>query len=558
MASPADPPRLIALDVLRGLAILLMIFSGMLPKTLPNWLDHGYQPHYRPDASGAWVSTLMNGSPPFDARWKAFTWVDLVFPMFLFAMGAAIPLAMSRRLERDRSIGRALGSIAARAGMLVLFAVIVTQMTVSQLSWPQQDVKRVLVLIGFAAAFAFFVRTRRGARPRTTLAIRMGALLVILGLIVACLIKGGGTFSWGESDVIILVLAHMYLIGAALWLFTRRWGWLRLVVIAPLLLLAHYLQFNPRQFGDWMWLGEWPTALRPIASFPSTLLNLPAWLPLGDGSAARLLNFAPLWNVTWLKFLWIVVPGTIVGDRVLAWSRGGKASVPPRAQRGRLVFALSLAITASVCVGLRNYGFTTLALGGPFRTPWPSLLLSLPLVAWLGAIILRAEPNVNAAFHRWLFTVGTAFLVIGLALACAPSGAAREGFFEGGISKGSPATLSYYATSVGLCVLLLLGLTSVLDAPTTAPRRLRLIEANGQNPMIAYYLAHAVLGAVLTLGVFTWIGQPLGAQVRSVEDLFAVPLRGWPWLYAIWGAIKTLMIAAFAWWLTKRRIVWRA
>ena len=68
MASPADPPRLIALDVLRGLAILLMIFSGMLPKTLPNWLDHGYQPHYRPDASGAWVSTLMNGSPPFDAR----------------------------------------------------------------------------------------------------------------------------------------------------------------------------------------------------------------------------------------------------------------------------------------------------------------------------------------------------------------------------------------------------------------------------------------------------------------------------------------------------------
>lgn len=556
MAPPSTSQRLISLDVLRGLAILLMIFSGMLPKTLPNWVDHGYQPHFRPDASGVWVSTLVDGSPPVDVRWKAFTWVDLVFPMFLFAMGAAIPLAMSRRLERDPSKGRALLTIASRFGMLVLFAVIVTQMTVWQLNWPQPDVKRGLAIVGFAAAFAFFVRAPRPMSARQSLAIRLLAFTAIVALIVACIVKTGGTFTWAESDIIILVLANTYLIAASLWLFTRSWGWWRLLVMAPLLLLAHYLQLNLKDYGDWLWLGEWPLSLRPIVNFPATVLNIPDWLGFSRATA-KLLNFSPLWNFTWLKFLWCVIPGTVVGDRILSWSSGGRASEPD-VGRSRRVVALSIAIIATVCLGLRHYGYKTFGLGGFFRTPWLSLLFTLPLLAWLAGEIYCTAPTVNARLQRRLLHAGGTFLFAGLCLACLPSQTTREGFFEGGISKGSPATLSYYATSVGLCTLLLLGLVGVLDDPSKPPRRLGLVEANGQNPMIAYYVAHAVLGAILTIGVFVWIGRPLGARVTTVEDLFAVPLANWPWIYAIWAGAKTLMIAAFVWWLTKRRIFWRA
>ena len=101
------PPRLRSLDVLRGLAILGRVGSAMLPQTLPSWLDHGYQPHFRPAADGVWRLALSPaGEAIFDPRRKAFTWVDLVFPMFLFAMGAAIPLADRRWLLAEWSVAK--------------------------------------------------------------------------------------------------------------------------------------------------------------------------------------------------------------------------------------------------------------------------------------------------------------------------------------------------------------------------------------------------------------------------------------------------------------------
>ena len=82
------PRRAYALDALRGLAILGMILSGQLPfgeQALPAWMYHAQVP----PPEHKWVATLAG-----------ITWVDLVFPFFLFALGAAIPLALSRRLEQ--------------------------------------------------------------------------------------------------------------------------------------------------------------------------------------------------------------------------------------------------------------------------------------------------------------------------------------------------------------------------------------------------------------------------------------------------------------------------
>jgi predicted acyltransferase len=81
--------RALSLDALRGLAILMMVLSGVVPyRVLPDWMYHAQLP------------------PPthaFDPTLAGLTWVDLVFPMFLFAMGAAIPMALSRRLEKGIS-----------------------------------------------------------------------------------------------------------------------------------------------------------------------------------------------------------------------------------------------------------------------------------------------------------------------------------------------------------------------------------------------------------------------------------------------------------------------
>ena len=76
--------RAYTVDLLRGLAIVGMVLSGQIlwHAELPAWLFHAQVP------------------PPsfrFDPSVPGITWVDLVFPFFLFSMGAAFPLALRRR-----------------------------------------------------------------------------------------------------------------------------------------------------------------------------------------------------------------------------------------------------------------------------------------------------------------------------------------------------------------------------------------------------------------------------------------------------------------------------
>ena len=90
-ARETGSPRMIALDALRGIAILMMTLSGVIPfdKPLPAWMYHAQEPPPTHD---------------FNPNLPGLTWVDLVFPIFLFCMGAAIPIALSRRIEKDGSV----------------------------------------------------------------------------------------------------------------------------------------------------------------------------------------------------------------------------------------------------------------------------------------------------------------------------------------------------------------------------------------------------------------------------------------------------------------------
>ena len=74
--------RAYALDALRGYAILTMVLSATIAGSiLPAWMYHAQTP------------------PPdhvFDPNIAGLTWVDLVFPFFLFAMGAALPFSIGK------------------------------------------------------------------------------------------------------------------------------------------------------------------------------------------------------------------------------------------------------------------------------------------------------------------------------------------------------------------------------------------------------------------------------------------------------------------------------
>jgi predicted acyltransferase len=82
MVPGAQSERLGSLDVFRGLTIAAMILVS---------------------TPGTWEAVY----PPLDhATWHGWTPTDLVFPFLLFAMGAAVPVALARRRAIQSQVGR--------------------------------------------------------------------------------------------------------------------------------------------------------------------------------------------------------------------------------------------------------------------------------------------------------------------------------------------------------------------------------------------------------------------------------------------------------------------
>ena len=84
--------RASSLDALRGYAILTMVLSGSVAwGVLPGWM---YNAQVGPRSNFV-----------FDGSIYGITWVDLVFPFFLFAMGAAFPFSIGNKYRKGSSAG---------------------------------------------------------------------------------------------------------------------------------------------------------------------------------------------------------------------------------------------------------------------------------------------------------------------------------------------------------------------------------------------------------------------------------------------------------------------
>ena len=103
MTGPAivsAPKRLLSLDVLRGLTIAFMIMVN------------------NPGGEGAWTEMRH-------AEWNGFTATDLVFPIFLFVVGASIVFSIQARLERGDSRAKLAWRSLRRAAILFLLGIVV-------------------------------------------------------------------------------------------------------------------------------------------------------------------------------------------------------------------------------------------------------------------------------------------------------------------------------------------------------------------------------------------------------------------------------------------------
>lgn len=94
-------PRLHSLDVFRGLVILAMLFVNDIAgvKGLPTWMGH------------------------MPTHTDAMTFVDLVFPSFLFMVGMALPFALGRKLDQGAKAGQVWRHVLQRSASLLVMGV---------------------------------------------------------------------------------------------------------------------------------------------------------------------------------------------------------------------------------------------------------------------------------------------------------------------------------------------------------------------------------------------------------------------------------------------------
>ncbi len=113
-------PRITSIDALRGFVMFMMIFvndlAGAPKQIVPDWLVHFSDRH--PKGSG-------------------MTFVDLVFPAFIFILGLSIPLALGSRLSQGEPIWKTVSHIVARTMSLLAVGILMVHETPSSdaLGW---------------------------------------------------------------------------------------------------------------------------------------------------------------------------------------------------------------------------------------------------------------------------------------------------------------------------------------------------------------------------------------------------------------------------------------
>lgn len=471
-----------SLDALRGFAIFMMVLSGStVTWVLPAWMAHCQTP------------------PPnwtFDPSVYGITWVDLVFPFFLFAMGAAMPFSVGSRLERGAGKGRLALEALWRYVKLAYFAIFLGHINIWALSEDgrQTPLTWSLTLAGFVLLFAIYLRIPGKLNIWIRRAIHYAGVILATGLMIwtdCC--RGHETFSFADfnlfqSNIIILVLANMAAFGTIIYILTIGRPWSRVAVL-PLLMAIILCKHAD---------GSWQQAVFNWSPLP--------WL----------------YRFDFLKYLFIIIPGTFAGEMLRSWIATRSAEQNPEPLKANwataAVFSLS-AILIAVNVWLL---FT--------RQLVTNLFISAAIIVTI-ANIVRLTPSCSKILTK-LTNLGAYLLITGL-------------FFEaadGGIRK-DPSSFDYYLVTSGLACYCLTFFVILCDIyrqrKLSAP-----FSMSGKNPMIAYVAANMFVVPVLNL---CHIGDAYTLEYFTTS----------PFLGFLHGLIITSLAIMTAMFFTRIKWFWR-
>ena len=459
--------RIASIDMIRGIAIVGMVLCANIGfnSDLPAWMFHAQTPPptyaFNPDVAG-------------------LTWVDLVFPFFLFPMGAAFPFAMRKRLEKGQSRWSVAGSLVKRWIILTLFAILLGNAYAlggsAQPAW-QQWIFNITLWIALFLSLVRVNITGEGWKKHLGTAINLAGLAMIGVLALVFTRHFGLSINKAANDIIIMILAVIAITGGLIWMFTKdnlRLRWLIFLLVGAFKALDSYI--------------------------PQTLDFVP--------SCSCISWF---FNWEWLQYLLIVLPGSIVGDMILAHSRSDeKPSISNKQVAGGII--------ALAAVLVQLWGLFT-------RNVLADFIISAVLAGVFVALTWK-ERNI------FIKTAWTGFALMLVGIIFDP--------LDGGITKDY-CNLSYLFTTGGMAALvtaflLMLELRYGVKGPFLA--------GVGQNPMLAYTVTSFLIGPVLNFaGILPWLS---GLAVGS------------PFWGVMIGVIITFLMMCVTYSFTRLKLFWRS
>ena len=451
-AQPAPKrERALGLDAVRGICLVGMNVAFAIPfAVLPAWMYH----MQNPPPSGAYASI------------PGLTWQDIIFPGFVFAMAAAIPIRGVQLLAAGQPGTRIAWDAIKRAVLLYVFALIIGHVNPYYTEYYSRG-GNTLAIAGFLTCFALFVRRRDDWSPRAFAWVRRAGWVATAAILFASPLLWGGTFSLLRRDHIISAIAVTYVVSTFIWLLTQASFRARLVVAAVVALLK---------------------LMAPLGGVFGMLLGR---------------SHAPAFYEPWyFELLLVAIPGLIAGDLLREWMNRPRVAAVEDAPHGEPLFRARLAVAT-----LLGFAIPVVLLVGLYQRWLPATTFVTIAMVAAGAFILHP---LRTTPQRGLTQIGAwaaVFLVIGVLLEP----------LEGGIKK-DPQTLSFLFLCGGMWLAVLLSMTILLDLIQGAARTLsRPIVLAGQNAMLAY---------VLYMLFFSHVAYLTGIGDALTETPGAAALRG--------------------------------
>jgi predicted acyltransferase len=224
--------RVASIDIFRGVTMVVMIFVNQIAEMrgLPWWTYH------------------MPGSV------NGMTYVDMVFPFFLFIVGMSIPLGIRHRLSKGGSeLDLWLHAGFRSLGLILLGVILANSEKVDAHStgigggaW---------TLLALSGAILFWNSYPRSPHYKSLFKVLKfsGAVLILAMLIVFRRVSSSGHAAWLDFSYweILGMIGWTYLGASILYLPTRRWRWSALAWFAGLSALnifsaAHWISFGYR------------------------------------------------------------------------------------------------------------------------------------------------------------------------------------------------------------------------------------------------------------------------------------------------------------------------